>query len=87
MRNTIEIIISAIPKNVFFDAHAVINYLKENHLPLYNSYDKSRTEANYHSEISKIIATFENEIITRKGECWSMNINGKFSLNKCWIRI
>lgn len=89
MKNTIQTIIqSEIPKECIFDAHTIINYLIQNHNDIYlSSYKNNWTTAFYHSVISKTIATFEDIILKRLGECWSMNINNEFSQNKCWIKL
>jgi hypothetical protein len=70
MKGTVqEIIQSVIPKECIFDAHTIINYLKEYHSDIYSSYFEDGWEvAFYHSEISKTIATFEGDIIKRLGE-------------------
>ena len=88
MKNTIQTIIEKeIPKECIFDAHSIIEYLIQNHSDIYLSTYKNgwRTEF-YHSEISKLIAEFENVIITRTGESWSINLHKKFSKNTCWIK-
>lgn len=89
MKSTIQTIIqSVIPKECVFDAHTIINYLMQYHNNVYLANNsKEWTTSFYHSEISKTIATFENIIIVRQGECWSKNINDKFTLNKCWIKL
>lgn len=89
MKSTIQTIIqSKIPKECIFDAHTIINYLIQNHNDIYlSSYKSNWTTAYYHSEISKIIATFEDSILTRQGESWSRHINNQFSQNKCWKKL
>lgn len=87
MKNIIQSIInSEIPKGCVFDAHSIIEYLIQNHSDIYLSSFKTGTTEYYHSEISKTIALFEESIIERTGECWSMNIRKKFSINKCWTK-
>ena len=89
MKNTIQNIIkSEIPKNCVFDAHTIIEYMIQNHSDIYlSSYQNNWKTDYYHSEISKIIATFEGDIIERQGESWSINIHKKFSPNVCWIKL
>lgn len=89
MKSTIQTIIqSVIPKECVFDAHTIINYLIQNHKDVYSSSkNKDWTTAYYHSEISKTIATFEDSILKRQGESWSMHVNDKFGPNKCWIKL
>ena len=84
MESTIKTIIqSEIPKECIFDAHTIINYLIQNHNNIYLSTKKNNwTTAFYHSEISKTIATFEESILKRLGESWSININNQYSQNK-----
>ena len=89
MKNTIQNIIkSEIPKNCVFDAHTIIEYMIQNHSDIYlSSYQNNWKTDYYHSEISKIIAKFEGDIIERQGESWSINIHKKFSPNVCWIKL
>jgi len=89
MKNTIQNIIkSEIPKKCVFDAHTIIEYMLQNHSDIYlSSYQNNWKTDYYHSEISKIIATFEGDIIERQGESWSINIHKKFSPNVCWIKL
>ncbi len=89
MKNTIQNIIqSKIPKGHIFDAHTIIEYLIQFDSDTYlSSYQNNWTTDFYHSEISKLIATFEGEIIERKGTSWSQNIHKNFSPNVCWIKI
>lgn len=89
MKDTIQKIIQkAIPQDCVFDAHAIINFLIKNHNDIYSStYEQGWTIAYYHSEISKLIATFEGGLLNRIGESWSQHINGEFSQNKCWIKL
>ncbi|MBW4361226.1 hypothetical protein [Flavobacterium taihuense] len=89
MKNTIQTIIqSVIPNECVFDAHTIINYLIQNHNNIYLSSNKNNwTTEFYHSEISKTIATFEDSILKRLGESWSININKQFSQNKCRIKL
>lgn len=83
-----NVIQKAIPKNCVFDTHAIINFLIKNHNDVYlSNYKQGWTTAYYHSEISKLIATFEDEQLNRIGESWSQHINGEFSQNKCWIKL
>ncbi|RUT73308.1 hypothetical protein [Ancylomarina longa] len=89
MRNTIQIIIqSKIPKEFVFDTHSIIDYLIQYHSDIYlSSHQNGWTTEFYHSEISKLIASFEGSIIKRQGECWSRNIHFKFSQNACWLKL
>jgi len=89
MKNKIQFIIQhEIPKNCIFDAHSIIEYLLQNDSDIYLlSYKNGWETKFYHSEISKIIATFEEDIIKRQGESWSQNIHKKFSPNVCWIKL
>jgi hypothetical protein len=88
METTIgRIIQSEIPKGRIFDAHALINYLIQNHKDLYLSSKNNWTTAFYHSEISKTIANFEHVCIKRLGESWAMHVNNQFTPNKCWIKL
>jgi len=87
MKEVIKSIIkNKIHKGYVFDAHSIIEYLIQNHSDIYLSSFKTGTTEYYHSEISKTIALFEESIIERTGECWSMNIHKKFSVNKCWTK-
>ncbi|SDX30859.1 hypothetical protein [Aequorivita viscosa] len=89
MKDTIQKIIqTAIPKECVFDAHSIINFLIKYHPDIYlSSYKQNWTTAYYHSEISKLIATYETDLLKRIGESWSQHINGEFSKNKCWIKL
>ncbi len=89
MKNIIlSIIQGEIPKGCIFDAHSIIEYLIQNYSDDYlSSYKDGWTTKFYHSEISKIIAEFEENTIKRQGNCWSLNIHKKFSNNVCWIKL
>lgn len=89
MENTIQTIIqSKIPKGHIFDAHTIIEHLIQYDSDTYlSSYQNNWTTDFYHSKISKLIATFEGEIIERQGTSWSQNIHKNFSPNMCWIKI
>jgi len=89
MKNTIQTIIEKeIPKGCIFDAHSIIEYLIQNHSDIYlSTYKNGWTTEYYHSEISKLIVEFENVIITRIGESWSINLHKKFSKNTCWAKL
>lgn len=88
MKNLIQFIIQReVVRGCVFDAHSIIEYLLLNHSDDYlSSYRTGNTEY-YHSEISKIIATFEGSIIERIGESWSRNIHNNFTKNICWKKI
>lgn len=89
MKSIIQTIInSKIPRGSIFDAHSIIEYLIQNHSDIYlSSYQNGWSTEYYHSEISKTIAAFEGSILKRQGECWSLNIHKKFSLNVGWIKL
>jgi len=89
MKNTIETIIQEqIPKECVFDAHSIIEYLIQNQSDIYlSSYKNGWTTDFYHSVISKEIAHFENTILERVGQSWSLNIHKNFSPNVCWIKL
>jgi len=89
MREVIQSIIqNEIPKGCVFDAHAIIEYLIQNHSDIYLlSYKNDWTTEFYHSEISKKIASFERTILERVGESWSHNIHKNFTKNVCWRKL
>ena len=89
MKNTIHTIIEEqIPKGYIFDAHSIIQYLIQNQSDIYlSSYKKGWTTDYYHSIISKEIAHFEDTILERVGQSWSINIHKKFSPNVCWSKL
>lgn len=89
MENTIQTIIeSKIPKGHILDAHTIIEYLIQNESDIYlSSYQNNWTTDFYHSEISKLIATFEGALVERQGISWSKNIHKKFTPNVCWLKI
>ncbi len=89
MRNTIQSIIQEqIPKGSVFDAHSIIDYLIQNQSDIYlSTHQNGWTTEFYHSEISKTIASFEETILKRVGECWSLNIHKRFTINVCWIKL
>jgi len=89
MKKTIETIIQEqIPKECVFDAHSIIEYLIQNHSDIYlSSYKNGWTTEFYHSIISKEIAHFENTILKRVGQSWSLNIHKNFSTNVSWIKL
>lgn len=89
MKNTIETIIQEqIPKGFIFDAHSIIEYLIQNQSDIYlSSYKNGWTTDYYHSKISKEIAHFEDTILKRAGQSWSLNIHKKFSPNVCWTKL
>jgi hypothetical protein len=77
-----------IPKRCVFDAHSIIEYLIQNDSDIYLSFhQKDWSTEYYHSEISKKIASFEDELVERVGESWSLNIHKRFSENVCWRKI
>lgn len=84
IKNIIE---SKIPKGFIFDAHSIIDYLIQNETETYLSFYENKWKTNYfHSEISKLIATFENTLIDRQGTSWSRNIHNNFTENVCWLK-
>lgn len=89
MRNAIQSIIQGkISKGCIFDAHSIIEFLIQNQSDIYlSSYQNGWSTEFYHSEISKIIASFDGLIIKRAGKCWSLNIHKKFTTNVCWIKL
>jgi len=89
MKDVIQNIIeSKVPKGCIFDAHSIIEYLIQNDSNIYlSSYKNGWTTEFYHSEISKTIADFEEMMIKRVGESWSLNIHKKFTKNVCWIKL
>jgi hypothetical protein len=88
MKNTIQTIIqSKIPKGSIFDAHSIIEYLIQCNSDTYLSFYQNNWKTEFfHSEISKLIATFDGELIERKGTCWSQNIHKRFTSNACWLK-
>lgn len=89
MRNVIQSIIQEqVSKRCVFDAHSIIEFLIQNHSDIYlSSYKNGWTTEFYHSYISKEIASFEDTIIERVGQSWSLNVHKKFSTNVCWIKL
>jgi len=89
MENAIKtIILSKIPKGHIFDAHTIIEHLIQYDSDTYlSSYQNNWKTDSYHREISKLITTFEGEIIERQGTSWSKNIHEKFTANVCWLKI
>lgn len=89
MRNIIQTIIQEqIPKGSVFDTHTIIEYLIQNQSDIYlSSYNNDWTTEFYHSVISKEIAHFEDALLKRIGDCWSLNIHKNFSTNVCWIKL
>lgn len=82
--------IAEIPSGHIFDAHAVINYLIENHSDDYlNCHTLDETTEHYHSRISKTIDSLCNDNIIKKvnEESFSQNIHKNYSSNKCWKKI
>jgi len=83
-----NIIKTKILKGCVFDAHSIIEYLIQHHSDTYFSFYKNNwTTEFFHSEISKLIATFDDELIERQGTSWSQNIHKNFTTNVCWIKI
>ena len=88
MKKTIEDIILKINKGHFFDTHSIIEFLIQNHSDIYLlNYENGWTTDYYHSVISKKIASFEGELVSDQGNCWSMNIHKNFTSNKCWLKL
>jgi len=89
MKNAIQTIIQdQIPKGCNFDAHTIIEYLIQNQSDIYlSSYKNDWTTEFYHSIISKEIAHFEDTILARVGQSWSLNIHKNFSTNICWTKL
>ncbi len=89
MKNAIQKIIQEqIPKGCIFDAHTIIEYLIQNQSDIYLlSYKNDWTTEFYHSIISKEIAHFEDTILDRVGQSWSLNIHKNFSTNVCWTKL
>jgi len=89
MKNAIQSIIQEqVSKGGVFDAHSIIEFLIQNHSDIYlSSYKNGWTTEFYHGYISKEIASFEDTIIERVGQSWSLNVHKKFSTNVCWIKL
>lgn len=89
MKNVISKIIQEhIPKGCIFDAHSIIEYLIQNQSDIYlSSYKNEWTTEYYHSVISKEIAQYEDTLLERVGQSWSLNIHKNFSTNVCWIKL
>jgi hypothetical protein len=84
LKNIIE---SKIPKGFIFDAHSIIDYLIQYESDAYLSfYKKNWKTDDFHREISKLIAEFEDTKIERQGKSWSRNIHNKFTKNICWLK-
>lgn len=85
MRSVIQSIIQQIKTNYIFDAHTIIAFLIQNNCDLYlTSFGDNTSTELYHSEISKMIASFEDSLITRIGNSWSKNVKDNFSTCVCW---
>ncbi|MCR4422615.1 MAG: hypothetical protein GYA61_08305 [Spirochaetales bacterium] len=87
MEEVIKSIIESIPSGYVFDTHAIIEYLLQNNSDIYlSSYNGNSTEL-YHGDIGRLIAEFENTIIERVGDSWSLNIHKRFSKCACWRKL
>lgn len=85
MKQTIKLIIDAIPSGHIFDAHMVIAKLLQEYSNVYISNCNQKTIDNYHSNIAKIIDSFDGVLITRlDSKSWSKNLKDNFSPCTCW---
>jgi hypothetical protein len=93
MRTIIENLVSNITVGLAFDAHFIIDTVIMEHSDSYLAFAEihpahnKRTEY-LHSELSKIIASFEGSLVERMNcDSLSYNIRGKASNCKLWKRI
>lgn len=87
MKDLIErIIIAEIPAGAIFDAHAVIEILKQKYTDSYLSFHSNgETTEHFHSKISKAINSFDGRLISRiPADSLSKNIRDNFTTNACW---
>ncbi|MCL2381523.1 MAG: hypothetical protein FWC64_08000 [Treponema sp.] len=78
MKKAIRDIISGIPLGAYFDVHAVIQKMLQEHDDVYlMNVGNYTTAAHYHSRISAIIA--ETGMVDKAGNSCSKNIHAKFS--------
>jgi hypothetical protein len=93
MRNIIEDIISKVSIGLAFDAHFVIDTIIREHSDDYLLFAErhsanSRRAEYVHSELAKIIASFEGSLIERLDDrSWSYNIRGNASPCTLWRRV
>jgi hypothetical protein len=94
MKNVIETIISEIPRGMAFDNHYIITTVIRFHGDEYLSFiadnvvASSRITEYVHSELAKIIASFESTLIKRlPPRSISYNIRGNASECALWERI
>lgn len=93
MRTIIESLVSNISVGLAFDAHFIIDTLIREHSDSYLAFAETHPATNnrteyMHSQLSKIIASFEGSLIERINcESLSYNIRGKASECKLWRRI
>lgn len=86
LKECIKEILDGFSVGDYFDSHTVINELianKDYHIAYLQGYHKNYAVAQYHSEISKTIGTFDCvEPISSSAK--SHTIYGKISENKLW---
>ncbi|MCL2792013.1 MAG: hypothetical protein FWD87_02880 [Spirochaetaceae bacterium] len=79
LEQAVKKIISGIPHDTFFDVHAVIQKMLQEHDEAYlMSVGNYTNAAHYHSKISAIIA-HNADLAEKVGNSYSKNIHDKFS--------
>lgn len=93
MRNIIENIIKLIEKGKYFDSHFIIDTIIKDYSDDYlefaaNHPAKSKRTEYVHSELAKIISSFEGDLVKQhESQSYSYNIRGKASFCALWERI
>ena len=86
LKECIKAILDKFKPGDYFDSHTIINELianKDYHFVYMQEYPKNCTVAKYHSEISRMIGTFDCvESISESAK--SHTIYGEISKNKLW---
>ena len=76
---TIRQIVSGIPNGMYFDVHAVVQKMLQEHDDVYlMNIGNYASASQYHSKISTVIAQ-ETDIVEKAGSSYSKNIHDKFS--------
>lgn len=88
-KGNIRDFISKVPKGCIFDAHAVIQYIIQEHPNDYRKFYNVFPVNFFHSWVSRVINSFvkDNVIERCKEKCYSLNSKNNFSENSCWKKL
>ncbi len=87
LKQKVESIILSVGHGQTFDAHMVIDSILRQDTELYlQYYNGQKKVSTFHSQISKVIKSFEGTLIERAGKNVSENIHHKYTPCTCWRR-